>query len=128
MASTSNVANNSNNGNTTSSSDKNNTESSTNSSSTNSNNDYITVYNAETGEYEVYSEDEILNEIDETPVSETEKITQNGLEGIYGYNAKEETKPQTNGAIIVISTIVVVMLALVILRKIVVKKNTKNNV
>ena len=97
----------------------------TNSASENSNNDYITVYNAETGKYEVYSENEILNESDETPVSETEKITQNGLEGIYGYNAKEETKPQTNGAIIVIAIIAITIIALVVLRRVIVKNNTK---
>ena len=96
-----------------------------NNSNTSTDNSYVSVYNAETKEYEVYSENEILNESGETPVSETEKIKQNGLEGIYGYNAKEETKPQTNGAIIVIATIVVAVIALVILRKIVVKNNTK---
>ncbi len=96
-----------------------------NNSNTSTDNSYVSVYNAETKEYEVYSENEILNESGETPVSETEKIKQNGLEGIYGYNAKEETKPQTNGAIIVIATIVIAVIALVILRKIVVKNNTK---
>ena len=92
---------------------------------TSTNNDYITVYDAGTGKYEIYSENEILNSNSETPVSETEKITQNGLEEIYGYNAKEETKPQTNGAIIVIAIITVAVIALVILRKIVVKNNIK---
>ena len=87
--------------------------------------DYITVYNSGTGKYEVYSENEILEGSDETPVSETEKIMQNGLEGIYGYNAKEEIKSQTNGAIIVIAIIVVAVIALVVLRKIVIKNNTK---
>ncbi len=101
------------------------------SSSTNTNttadNNYITVYNADTGEYEVYSEDEILNEEDENPVSETEKIKENGLEGIYGYDAKEETKPQANGAIIVVSIIAVAIIALVVLRKVVYKNSKKNN-
>ena len=75
--------------------------------------------------YEIYSEDEIIKGNVETPVSETEKITQNGLEGIYGYNAKEETKSQTNGAIIVIAIITVAIIALFALRRIVVKNNTK---
>ena len=88
-------------------------------------NDYITIYNAETGKYEVYSENEILKGSEEIPVSETEKITQNGLEGIYGYNAKEETKLQTNGAIIVIAIITVAVIALVVLRRVIVKNNTK---
>ena len=96
----------------------------TNTNST-TDNSYITVYNADTGEYEVYSEDEILNGEDEKPVSETEKIKENGLEGIYGYDAKEESKPQANGAIIVISIITIAIIALVILRKVIVKNNNK---
>ena len=88
----------------------------------------ITVYNENTGEYEVYSEDEILNGEEENPVSETEKIKQNGLEGIYGYNAQqEETKPQANGAIIVVSIIGIAIIALVVLRKIILKNNKKQN-
>ena len=86
---------------------------------------YITVYNADTGEYEVYSEDEILNGEDENPVSETEKIKENGLEGVYGYDTKEETKPQANGAVIVIAIIAVAIIALVFLRKVIVKNNKK---
>ncbi len=88
-------------------------------------NSYITVYNGNTGEYEVYSEDEILNGDDENPVSETEKIKENGLEGVYGYDAKEETKPQANGAIIVVAIIAVAIIALVVLRKVIVKNNSK---
>ncbi len=94
-------------------------------SNTTADNNYITVYNADTGEYEVYSEDEILNGEDENPISETEKIKENGLEGIYGYDAKEETKPQANGAIIVVSIIAVAIIALIILRKVIVKNNNK---
>ena len=86
---------------------------------------YITVYNADTGEYEVYSEDEILNGEDENPVSETEKIKENGLEGVYGYDTNEETKPQANGAIIVIAIIAVAIVALIVLRKVIVKNNSK---
>ena len=100
---------------------------SNNVSNTTVDNDYITVYNADTGEYEVYSEDEILNGEDENPVSETEKIKENGLEGIYGYDAKEETKPQANGAVIVISIIAVAIIALVVLRKVIVKNGKKDS-
>ena len=100
-------------------------ENTTNETTTNSNNSYISVYNEETGKYEIYSEDEIIKGNEETPVSETEKITQNGLEGIYGYNAKEETKSQTNGAIIVISIIAIAIIALVVLRRVIVKNNIK---
>ncbi len=94
-------------------------------SNTTSDDNYITVYNADTGEYEVYSEDEILNGEGENPISETEKIKENGLEGVYGYNTKEESKPQANGAIIVVSIIAVAIIALVILRKVIVKNNNK---
>ena len=105
------------------------TEGTSNSSSTNTNtttdNNYITVYNADTGEYEVYSEDEILNGEEENPVSETEKIKQNGLESVYNYDTNEESKPQANGAIIVVSIIAVAIIALAILRKIINKNNSK---
>ncbi len=94
-------------------------------SNTTADNSYITVYNADTGKYEVYSEDEILNGEDENPVSETEKIKQNGLEGVYGYDTNEEVKPQANGAVIVISIIAVAVIALVILRKVIVKNSRK---
>ena len=110
--------------NSSSSSNGNNTSSNSTTNTTLDNN-YITVYNADTGEYEVYSEDEILNGEDENPVSETEKIKENGLEGVYGYDAKEESKPQANGAIIVISIITIAIIALVILRKVIVKNNNK---
>ncbi len=96
----------------------------TNTNST-TDNSYITVYNADTGEYEVYSEDEILNGEDENPISETEKIKENGLEGVYGYDTKEESKPQANGAIIVIAIIAVAIVALVVLRKVIVKNNNQ---
>ena len=105
-----------------------NSNNSTNSSNTTNitvDNSYITVYNADTGEYEVYSEDEILNGEDENPVSETEKIKENGLEGVYGYGAKEETKLQVNGAIIVVAIIAVAIIALVVLRRIINKNNKK---
>ena len=120
-------------GNSTGSNNSNNPNNSNTSTNTGSNSnttsdsDYITVYNENTGEYEVYSEDEILNGEEENPVSETEKIKQNGLEGIYGYNSKqEETKPQANGAIIVVVIIVVAIISLVVLRKIVYKNNQKS--
>ena len=96
-------------------------------SNTTADNSYITVYNADTGEYEVYSEDEILNGENENPVSETEKIKQNGLENVYNYDTNEESKPQANGAIIVVSIIAVAVIALVILRKVIYKNSKKNS-
>ena len=95
---------------------------------TSSNEDsYITVYNGETGEYEVYSESEILGGEEEQPVSETEKIKANGLEGIYNYEKEEERGTKVNGAIIVVSIIGIAIISLIILRKIIYKNNQKNN-
>ena len=92
---------------------------------TNSADNYITVYNGNTDEYDVYSANEIIGGEEENPVSETEKIKQNGLENIYKYATKEETKPQTNGAVIVAVIIVVAIIALVILRRIIINNNRK---
>ena len=92
---------------------------------TNSVDNYITVYNGNTDEYDVYSANEIIGGKEESPVSETTKIKQNGLENIYKYATKEETKPQTNGAVIVAVIIVVAIIALVILRRIIINNNRK---
>ena len=92
-----------------------------------SDNSYITVYNEKTKEYEVYSEEEILEGEEENPVSETEKIKANGLESVYNYEQEEETGAKVNGAIIVISIIGIAIISLIILRKIIYKNNQKNN-
>ena len=83
---------------------------------------YITVYNGETGEYEVYSESEILEGKEEMPVSETEKIKSNGLESVYNYDKEEETGIQINGSIIVIIIITLIIISLIILKIIILKK------
>ena len=86
---------------------------------------YITVYNGETGEYEVYSETEILEGTEEDPISETEKIKKNGLENIYNYEQEEETKSKVNGSIIVAIIIGIAIISLIILRKLIYRNNTK---
>ena len=86
---------------------------------------YITVYNDETGEYEVYSETEILEGTEEKPVSETEKIKENGLESIYNYEQEEEIGNKVNGAIIVAIIIGIAIISLIILRKLIYRSNTK---
>ena len=63
---------------------------------------------------------------EEKPESETEKIKKNGLEEVYNYEAKEETKPKINGAIIVVGIIVVAGISLIVLRKLI-NKNSKNS-
>ena len=60
---------------------------------------------------------------EERPESETEKIKKNGLEEVYNYKAKEETKPKVNGAIIVVGIIIVAGISLIILRRI--ERNSK---
>ena len=86
-----------------------------NNTGSNINNNYITVYNGETEEYEVYSEKEILEGKEEEPVSETTKIKINGLEKLYSYET-EKSGTKINGSIIVILIISVVIIALIILR------------
>ncbi len=83
---------------------------------------YITVYNGETGEYEVYSESEILEGKEEMPVSETKKIKENGLESVYNYEQKEEMGIQINGSIIVILIITLIIISLIILKIVILKK------
>lgn len=104
-------------------------DTSSSSTTTNSSNDngYITVFNEKIGEYEVYSEEEMLEGKEEEPVSETEKIKENGLEDLYNYEA-EEIKPQLDGAVIVAIIIVAAVLSLLILRKIIFRiNNIKKN-
>ncbi len=113
------------NDNDTNSISANNTNNASGNPNSTTDNSYITVYNADTGEYEVYSEDEILNGEDENPVSETTKIKENGLESVYNYETNEESKPQANGAVIVVSIIAVAIIALIVLRKVVIKNNIK---
>ena len=122
LASSTNINQNDNDTNSISVNNTNNASGNQNSTTDNS---YITVYNADTGEYEVYSEDEILNGEDENPVSETTKIKENGLESVYNYETNEESKPQANGAVIVVSIIAVAIIALIVLRKVVIKNNMK---
>ena len=86
-----------------------------NNTGSNINNNYITVYNGETEEYEVYSEKEILEGKEEEPVSETTKIKINGLEKLYSYET-EKSGTKINGSVIVILIISVVIIALIILR------------
>ncbi len=93
-------------------------QSSTTYNTNNIGNNYITVYNSQTGEYEVYSENEILESEEEEPTSETAKIKANGLENAYSYT---ETENQTieNGFAMIVGVIVASIVSLVILRRLV---------
>ena len=58
-------------------------------------------------------------------MSETTKIKENGLESVYNYETNEESKPQANGAIIVVAIIGIAIIALIVLRRVIVKNNNK---
>ena len=83
--------------------------------SSNTNNDYITVYNPETGKYEVFSETEIIESDTEKPVSENEKIQEKGLKNLYNYKTEEKTK--INGTIVIAIIVVIIIISLIILRR-----------
>lgn len=106
-----------------------NTGNNTNSSNTSSNinNNYITVYNGETEEYEVYSEKEILEGEEEKPISETTKIKTNGLEKLYSYETKENGT-KINGAVVVIGIIIASIISLLILRKLIYINSRKKKI
>lgn len=87
------------------------------SNNTSSKNNYITVYNPDTNDYEVYSENEILTGEEEEPVSENKKIQINGLQNFYNYEVAKETKSEVNGIVIISATIIIVLLALIVLRR-----------
>ena len=83
---------------------------------------YISMYNQETGEYEIYDEEELLDTTKEEVVSENEKIEANNLSEYYA--SKEETKNSKTGIVWIAISIVGVGIVLFALRKNLKKKNT----
>ena len=77
---------------------------------------YITVYNPETGAYEVYSESEIIEGEEEEPVSETTKIQINGLQNFYGNGKVTDSNKNVNGTAIIAIVIIIVLVLLICLR------------
>ncbi len=77
---------------------------------------YITVYNPETGAYEVYSESEIIEGEEEEPVSETTKIQINGLQNFYGNGKVADSNKNVNGTAIIAIVIIIVLVLLICLR------------
>ena len=88
---------------------------------TDSKNKYITVYNNEKQDYEVYKEIELL-EVKENYESENEKISQSKELSNF-YTSQKEVKKETNGLIWIILTIISILIILVLLIKI--NKNKK---
>ena len=84
---------------------------------------YVTMYNSETGEHEIYAEEDIL--VGEEK-SETEKIEEQPEEiRNYYEEAEGEKEEKNNGFYLVIGSIAGVCITLVILRFIIIKRKKK---
>ena len=92
---------------------------SNNGNSLTSSKNYVTSYNPETGTYEIYSVEEIINNSEEEPTSETEKIQENGLQQFYeSYNTTGKKKKIEPGLVIIITTITAIgILSIAIIRR-----------
>ena len=84
-------------------------------------NKYISMYNEETGQYEIYSEEELLDTTKEEVVSENEKIEANNLSEYYASEGK--TKNTKMGIVWIVISIIGVGIILFVLRKNLKKKN-----
>ena len=90
-----------------------------NGNSLTSSKNYITSYNPETGTYEIYSIEEIIESNQEEPESETEKIQANGLQQFYeSYNTTgKKTKIEPGLVIIIITITTIGILSIVIIKR-----------
>ena len=85
---------------------------------------YVTMYNSETGEHEIYAEEELLTK--EEIKSETEKIEEQPEEVRNYYETAEgEKEERNNGFYLIIGSIAGVCITLVILRYIIIKRKKK---
>ena len=84
-------------------------------------NKYISMYNQETGEYEIYNEEELLDTSQEEVVSENEKIEANNLSEYYA--SEGETRNTKMGIVWIVISIIGVGIILFVLRKNLKKKN-----
>ena len=84
-------------------------------------NKYISMYNEETGKYEIYNEEEFLDTSQEEVVSENEKIEANNLSEYYA--SEGETKNTEMGIVWIVISIIGVGIILFVLRKNLKKKN-----
>ena len=76
-------------------------------------NKYISIYNEETGEYEIYNEEELLDTSKEEVVSENEKIEANNLSEYYA--SEGETKNTKMGIVWIVISIIGVGIILFVL-------------
>ena len=94
---------------------------------TNQNKNYISVYNPETKNYDIYEEERLIESEEEEPETENAKIQANGLEEFYNANISKGEKIQNvNGFIIVTISIIAILVILLILRKNM-RKNVKTS-
>ena len=78
-------------------------------------NKYISMYNQETGEYEIYNEEELLDTSKEEVVSENEKIEANNLNEYYA--SEGETKNMKLGIVWIVVSIIGVGIILFVLKR-----------
>ena len=78
-------------------------------------NKYISMYNEETGEYEIYNEEELLDTNKEEVVSENEKIEANNLSEYYA--SEGETRSTKMGIVWIVISIIGVGIILFILKR-----------
>ena len=78
-------------------------------------NKYISIYNEETGQYEIYNEEELLDTNKEEVVSENEKIEANNLSEYYA--SEGETKNTKLGIVWIVIIIIGVGITLFVLGK-----------
>ena len=94
----------------------------------NKNKNYISVYNPETKNYDIYEEAALIKSNEEDPESENAKIQAYGLEEFYNANTTKVEKTQNaNGFTIVTISIIAILVILFILRKNM-KANVRKNV
>ena len=78
-------------------------------------NKYISIYNEETGEYEIYNEEELLDTSKEEVVSENKKIEANNLSEYYA--SEGEAKNTKMGIVWIVISIIGVGIILFVLKK-----------
>ena len=82
---------------------------------------YISMYNEETGNYEIYDERELLDTTKEEVVSENEKIEANNLNKYYA--SEGNTKNRSMGILWIVLSIIGIGIILFVLKKNLKKKN-----
>lgn len=79
---------------------------------------YITVYNPETQDYDIYNENEIIEGEEKIPETENAKIQANGLQEFYNTNmTKAKSTQSVNGLVIAVIMLMAIVIALILLRK-----------